>query len=144
MNFETGKVLIVYDDLSDVCAFNKMLREGGVQDVQAVETAYEASKYMVGLFPFEQRSLPDLILVDSSMPGQSGFHFISSLKGNPLYRNIPLVAFSHTTEPSAKDQALKAGANAYYEKTMGAEELQALVENLLSLNVPPESVVLQD
>lgn len=143
MNPHPRKVLIVDDDSSDVFLLNKMLHKCGVQDVESVGTAYDASKYMVGLYPFGRRPLPNLIFVDLKMAGMSGFHFISTMKGNPLYQNIPLVALSGSSDPADKAKALKSGANAYYEKTLGADQLQATVKGALSLDEPAEDLVLQ-
>ncbi|MEO5803812.1 MAG: response regulator [Verrucomicrobiota bacterium] len=143
MKSHPRKVLIVDDDQSDVFLLNKMLRKCGVLEVESVGTTYEASKYMVGLCPFGRRQLPNLIFVGLRMAGMSGFHFISAIKKNPLYSAIPLVALSGSTDPSDKDNALKSGADAYYEKVLGADKLQSTVEKALRLDDLSEDLVLQ-
>ena len=143
MTSHPRKVLIVDDDMSDTYLLNRMLRKCGVSDVESVETTYEASKYMVGLRPFEFRHLPNLIFVDLSMSGMSGLQFISSIKGNPLYRNIIMVALSGSSDPSDKTKAMKSGANAYYEKALGTDTLQCTVKDALGLAATTENMVLQ-
>lgn len=128
------KVLIVDDDSSDIFFLNRMLHKCGVEDVESVESAYDASKYLVGLLPFARRCLPNLIFVDLNMGGMSGLRFISSLKNNPLYKDIPLVALSGSSDPKDKENAMKSGANAFYEKTVETRDLKDTVEGALTLD----------
>ena len=128
------KVLIVDDDLADVYVLQRTLRHCGVRDVQSVVTAEEASQYVAGLAPFENRSLPDLIFADLKMGGVDGVQFITWLKRNPLFGKIPVVVFSGSSDPSDKDKAIQSGAKAFYKKTAQADQLKAIVETALNFN----------
>lgn len=143
MTSHPRKVLIVDDDMSDTYLLNRMLHKCGVTDVESVETTYDASKYMVGLRPFGSRCLPNLIFVDLSMAGMSGLQFISSIKGNPLYRDIILVALSGSSNPLDRDKAMESGANAFYEKALGTDTLHCTVKEALGLAATTENMVLQ-
>ncbi|MBR1570871.1 MAG: response regulator [Bacteroidales bacterium] len=78
------------------------------------------------------QQIPDIILSDIMMNGQTGLDFCDFLKGELQYCHIPVVLL--TAKDSVKDQivGLKAGADAYVTKPFNAEYLLSLMENLLT------------
>jgi CheY-like chemotaxis protein len=127
------KVLIVDDDLADTLMLQEMLQKFGVQSINSLVTGEEATRYINGSPPFQNRKLPDLIFVDLKMVGINGFQLISWIKANPLCGAIPLVVFSASDDPFDKNKALSLGAKAYYQKTSEVEKLKAMVESVLTL-----------
>jgi len=75
--------------------------------------------------------IPDIILSDIMMNGQTGLEFCDFLKGDLQYCHIPVVLL--TAKDSVKDQidGLNAGADAYVTKPFNAEYLISLMDNLL-------------
>lgn len=130
---KTIKVLIVDDDSLDIYFLHKTLRRLGIENVESLRTAQDASKYIVGLAPFEDRLLPNVIFIDLKMSGIDGFEFISFVKRNPLFRNIPLVVLSGSTDPRDKAKALDLGASAFFQKTSELNEMKAILEESLHL-----------
>ena len=134
MDSGATKVLIVDDDPADTYMLQEMLHKFGVESVHAVVTGDEATKYILGLPPFYDRQLPDLIFVDLNLVGISGFQLIAWIKAQPLFSDIPLVVFSGSTDPFDEERALLLGAKAYYRKTGETDRLTAMVENVLILD----------
>ncbi|MEO6034824.1 MAG: response regulator [Verrucomicrobiota bacterium] len=126
------KVLIVDDDLADVYLLEKTLRQPGVLNLDCVMSADHASRY-ISTLSLQNRLLRDLIFVDLKMAGSDGFQLISWFKGEPTYCDIPLVVFSNSTDPADKEKALALGARAFFQKTLEADKLKAIVENVLPL-----------
>ena len=54
--------------------------------------------------------LPDLIVMDLSMPDGTGAEAIVSLKSDPLTRDIPIIVLTALHEGRILDRALNAGA----------------------------------
>ena len=75
--------------------------------------------------------IPDIILSDVMMNGQTGLDFCAFLKGELQYCHIPVVIL--TAKDNIRDQidGLNAGADAYVIKPFHAEYLISLIENLL-------------
>jgi PleD family two-component response regulator len=74
---------------------------------------------------------PDLIILDSMMPGLDGLEVCRRLKGDPFTHHIPILLFTtHNTVPD-KVNSLRTGADAYLGKPFTPEELIAEVEALL-------------
>lgn len=58
----------------------------------------------------------DVILTDIEMPEMSGFEFLSQMKDNELYANIPIVIMSSLGEENQKRKAHSLGAEKYVVK----------------------------
>lgn len=76
---------------------------------------------------------PDAIITDLHLPNEDGKTFISYLKNNPLYINIPLLVLSGEEKSESKIECLKLGANDYITKPFHPEELQIRIEKQLSI-----------
>ena len=74
----------------------------------------------------------DLILADINMPVMDGLKLVSLVRGNPAYKNIPIIII--TTEGAEEDRkrALSIGANAYLPKPIQTQELLKLVNSYLA------------
>jgi len=74
----------------------------------------------------------DLILADINMPVMDGLKLVSLVRGNPTYKDIPIIII--TTEGAEVDRkrALAIGANAYLPKPIQTQELIKLVNGFIS------------
>ncbi len=74
----------------------------------------------------------DLILADINMPVMDGLKLVSLVRGNPVYKGIPVIIV--TTEGAEEDRkrALSIGANAYLPKPIQTQELIKLVNTYLA------------
>lgn len=74
----------------------------------------------------------DLILADINMPVMDGLKLVSLVRGNPAFKDIPIIII--TTEGAEEDRkrALSIGANAYLPKPIQTQELIKLVKSYLT------------
>lgn len=74
----------------------------------------------------------DLILADINMPVMDGLKLVSLVRGNPSFKDIPIIMV--TTEGAEEDRkrAIAIGANAYLTKPIQTQELLKLVTTFLS------------
>ena len=74
----------------------------------------------------------DLILTDINMPDINGLEFISYLRNNPNYKDIPVFIIS--TEGSAKDieKGKQLGADEYLVKPFSPAILKELIKQYLN------------
>lgn len=80
---------------------------------------------------------PDLIFLDTMMPGMDGFQIAEVLKQDPLTAGIPLVFVSALGTASHKVRGLDLGAEDYMAKPIDPEELKARVRSILRRTRPP-------
>ena len=78
-----------------------------------------------------KHNIPDLILLDLVLPGQSGFKVAQEVKSNPAYKHIPIIAISLKKENIDKYVAVKIGATEYIEKPINFEKLIYTIRDLI-------------
>lgn len=74
----------------------------------------------------------DLILADINMPVMDGLKLVSLVKGNPAYKDIPVIIVTTEGAEEDKKKALAIGANAYLPKPIQTQELIKLVNEFLA------------
>ncbi len=80
-----------------------------------------------------EKQLPDLIMIDLSMPVLDGWGVFQRLKADERTANIPCVAVTAHADTD-RDRALAAGFSAYISKPFRGGELIEIVKSL----VPPD------
>jgi class 3 adenylate cyclase len=70
-----------------------------------------------------QTQLPDLILLDVSMPGMSGFEVCGLLKSSERTMKIPVIMLTALSDVENRVQGLKLGADDYVAKPFNPREL---------------------
>ncbi len=76
--------------------------------------------------------LPDLVILDISMPGKDGFEVARELHGNPKTKGVKCMFVTGHREPTQIKQAKEAGGIAYLEKPVKTSSLLWMVKTLLA------------
>ena len=63
-----------------------------------------------------QRELPNLVLMDVTMPGTSGWNAVRTLKEDPDTRHIPIIVVTGLASTWDRDASLAAGCDEYLAK----------------------------
>ncbi|SQH78218.1 Response regulator CheB (Receptor modification enzyme, protein-glutamate methylesterase) [Shewanella benthica] len=119
---ERAKILIIDDD--PVCSGVLLAMLG---DDYQVTTANSGS----GGIDILNSMLPDLILLDITMPEVNGYQVLRFLKADSSRANIPVVVISTLVDSSDRDFALKLGANDYVNKPIMPDVIQKMVDQYL-------------
>ena len=116
------RTILVDDYPPLLAALATLLRTyGGVEIVGRANTGSDGLKLAA-------EQVPDLVLVDFSMPDMDGVAVTRKLKAGP---NPPkVVVMSFHAEPEYRDMAMHAGADAYLVKTDLYHELMPLLERI--------------
>ena len=124
----TGKGYILAVD--DTPASLKLL-----SDILKAE-GYEVRSAISGELALHAASVqpPELILLDISMPGMSGFEVCQQLKKQPQTRDVPVIFVSAMSETLEKLKGFELGAVDYVTKPYQREELMARVHTHLELH----------
>jgi len=73
----------------------------------------------------------DLVLLDWNMPEMNGYDVLVEIKGNELYRHIPVMMVTTEGQQSSIVAAVRAGAANYLTKPFTVEDLAArIVESI--------------
>jgi two-component system phosphate regulon response regulator PhoB len=80
--------------------------------------------------------LPDLMLVDWMLPGQSGINLVRSLRSQPRTRDLPIIMLTARSEQHDKVLGLESGADDYMTKPFSPRELLARIQALMRRRSP--------
>lgn len=81
-----------------------------------------------------ERNIPDLVLLDITMPEMDGFEVCRRLKEHPQLRDIPVLFISAISDPQEKVKAFSCGGRDFITKPFHAEEVRSRVETHLELH----------
>jgi len=118
-----GKILLVEDAPLAVAAVKKELDFLGYDCLVAQDCAEAVEK--------ASEFLPDLIVMDISLPGMRGLEAVSQIRKNPQTQAIPILAATARTMPRHREICLQAGCDAYIAKPFSHRELSACIRKLL-------------
>ncbi len=123
-------VLLVEDDPHDAMLVERSFRRKGLNvSLVVAKDGKEALDYLHEAGEESgARSLPRFILLDLKLPRMDGFEFLKEVKGNPLFKKIPVVVLTSSHELEDVDRAYDLGANAYLVKPLRFEEFMEAME----------------
>jgi DNA-binding response OmpR family regulator len=90
----------------------------------------EAADGLAGL-ELARLGKPDLILLDSVLPGLDGWQVAHELLNDPLTCEIPIVFLSAHADSSTRDRAIRLGALDYITKPFDPLALPVRIEEIL-------------
>ena len=102
------RVLVVEDEKDNMDLFVQILHFHGCEVLKAVD-GREAINVT-------QEQVPDLILMDLSLPALDGWEATRALKGIPELAHIPVVALTAHAMVGDRKRALEAGCDGYISK----------------------------
>lgn len=81
------------------------------------------------------QELPDLILMDQSLPGIDGWEAARQIKASPVTRHIPVIALTANAMSGDREKALAAGCDDFDTKPI---DIERLVEKIRAHVKPSE------
>lgn len=128
------QVLIVDDDADDrEIIRDAFMNADGQYEYVFIENGDKLIEY---LYNCADDEFPALILLDLNMPGKDGREALREIKGNQMYRPIPIVIF--TTSSSERDRQISygLGANCFVTKPDTFNKLVELTSSMARLWLP--------
>jgi two-component system, OmpR family, phosphate regulon response regulator PhoB len=124
------RVLIVEDEpaIAELIAVN--LRHNGFQPTW-VEEGVAAQRELDAV-------LPDVILLDWMLPGQSGVSLARKWRADPRTKAVPIILLTARGDEPDKVAGLDAGADDYITKPFSTQELMARIRSVLRRRAPEQ------
>jgi diguanylate cyclase (GGDEF)-like protein len=119
----TARILVTDDEAVNVQLLVRYLSKNDYQASGA--TSGEAALAAI------QTGIPDLMLLDISMPGMSGLDLCRHLRGNFQTRSIPILLVTARSSLQDRIEGFRSGADDYVLKPFDLEEIKARVEGAL-------------
>lgn len=127
-------VLYVEDDENDVFLLQYGFRKAQVsQPLKVVADGREAVDYLSGAGCYVQRDqhpLPCLLLLDLNLPLLSGMEVLQWVRGQEVFRDLPVVVLTSSAHPRDQERARELGAAEYLLKPADPQQFVELAEAL--------------
>lgn len=118
------KTLALVEDNKD----NRLLIQAFLAEKYAIVEYENGPSALEGI----AASVPDLVLLDISLPGMDGLEILRRLRAEERFRNLPVVALTAHAMTGDRERFLSAGFNDYIAKPIVDEGLlHAAIESLL-------------
>ncbi|AZM96033.1 response regulator transcription factor [Vreelandella venusta] len=121
-----AKVLVVDDEPNIVLSLEFLMEQAGFQ----VVTAYDGEAALERI----NDSAPDLLLLDISLPGISGFDVLEHLRRSEATSQLPVIMLTAHGRDIEREKGLALGADDYITKPFSTQSLIEKVKSLLSGN----------
>ncbi len=122
----SNDILIVDDNINNLKLLRSILTERGYR----IRLATSGEMALTSV----TSDIPDLILLDITMPGIDGFEVCEKIKSNPLSKAIPIIFLSALKEEFDIVRGFALGAIDFVTKPFNAEVLLARVNTHLTIN----------
>ena len=128
---KTARVLVVEDEsaIAELIAIN--LRHNGMLPMLAAD-GVAAQKHI-------DEVLPDVILLDWMLPGQSGIELARRWRADPRTKTTPILMLTARGDEPDKIAGLDAGADDYITKPFSTQELLARIRAVLRRRAPEQA-----
>lgn len=117
------KILVVDDEVAIVKVLKDRLEIEGYE----VLTAYDGAQGV----EIAQKELPDLIILDITMPNMDGLTAARLLRNQPETSQIPIVMLTAHGQESDEKAGYQAGAIRYFTKPFSTRQLMREIKSLL-------------
>jgi two-component system cell cycle response regulator DivK len=124
---EPKRILIVEDDHSMVDVLLNLL-----ELILGQEEIHVARDGFAGVQKAHECD-PELILMDLNLPKMNGWDATRSLKSDPRFQTVPILAITADTMRGDRERALKAGCNDYFAKPIEVDEFIHFMRPYLSV-----------
>ncbi|GAA0682148.1 hypothetical protein GCM10009104_03690 [Marinobacterium maritimum] len=117
-------VLVVDDEPNILLSLEFLMQQAGFSVATAPDA--EQALELIG------ERCPDLLLLDISLPGMSGFDLLERLRAAEATRDLPVVMLTAHGREVEKEKGMALGANDYVTKPFSTRELVSRVQALLA------------
>jgi len=119
----THEVLVVDDEQSIALALEFLMKQAGY----TVRTAVDGQQALDAV----AQSVPDLILLDVTMPKLDGYLVCEALRANDAWKHIRVLMLTAKGRDIEREKGLAAGADDYITKPFATQDVVAKVKGLL-------------
>jgi CheY-like chemotaxis protein len=126
-----AEILLVEDNRGDVLLASRAFRDGQIENhLNVAGTAEEALAILKRQGEYAGRRLPDIILLDLSLPKMSGRDFLEIIKADERLRQIPVVVLSSSGAEQDIVRSYDLQASAYVIKPIDLDKFHDVVATI--------------
>ncbi len=122
-------ILLVEDNPGDVRLTKEALKESKVRNnLAVVDDGVEALAFLRRQGKYASAAVPDIILLDLTLPRKDGREVLGEIKADPILRHIPVVILTSSKAEQDIVRAYNLHANCYITKPVDLEQFITVVK----------------
>ena len=139
-----ARVLLVEDNHGDAVLTRRAFRRATLpNDITVAETGEQGLSILRGEGEHAGAPRPDIILLDLNLPYMHGQEFLSTVKGDPDLRRIPVIVLSSSSADSDVTACYDRHANGYITKPVTTDTYDDIVAKIEAywfglMQLPPD------
>lgn len=119
-NLDKKTILIVDDDMRNTFALSRVLKQKGMDVLMAGNGKH-------AIETLEEHNEIDAVLMDIMMPVMDGYEAMETIRKNPDYQKLPIIALTAKAMQGDKDKCLQSGASDFITKPLDPEQLLTML-----------------
>ncbi|MFK7815398.1 MAG: response regulator [Gammaproteobacteria bacterium] len=127
----TAEILLIEDNVGDVLLTKEAFRSTHFKyNLRVAKDGDEALRMLSQQGQYNASPLPDLILLDLSLPKIDGREVLESIKNNSTLKAIPVIILSGSAAESDMTSSYDLHANSYVVKPDNFEDFKEIVASI--------------
>ncbi|MFC3282592.1 response regulator transcription factor [Litchfieldella rifensis] len=118
-----ARVLVVDDEPNIVLSLEFLMQQAGFEVITAGDGEQALARVA--------EHAPDLVLLDISLPGISGFDVLEQLRSDPSHARLPIIMLTAHGREVEREKGMALGADDYVTKPFSTQALVDKVQALL-------------
>lgn len=138
-------ILVVESNPAEARLIAEGFRDAGhAHKIAQLHNGEDALSYLLREPPYQESALPDLILLDLSLPRKSGFELLEEIRRSETLKRIPVIILSGSADPTDLKRAYELQANCYIRKPNDLDELLSVIKTCYrfwgrTVHLPPKT-----
>jgi CheY-like chemotaxis protein len=132
---ENGVIFLLENSTDYLFSLDQAFRGASLTNpIRVARYGNEAILYLKGVGIYHDRlhyPLPDVIVIDLSLPDGSALSVVGWIRRQPQFKNLPLVLLVHPTQQRLMNEVFSRDTNAYF---VSRDDYDGLVQLLRDLN----------
>ncbi|MEM6473949.1 MAG: response regulator [Planctomycetota bacterium] len=125
------EILLVEDSATDAELTIEALSDGRIKNhITHVKNGEEAMDYMLGKGTNENRTRPDLVLLDLNMPRMDGREVLKAMRADEDLKVIPVVVLTTSSHDKDVLESYGLSANAYIVKPVDLPQFFKVIQQI--------------
>jgi CheY-like chemotaxis protein len=126
-------ILLLEDEPADAYLVKMALKENKIlANLHHVVDGCEGLDFLQKVGKYANVPRPDLILLDLNMPRMNGGEFLTAIKSNPMFSDIPVIVLTTSDVESDVVRSYKLGATSFITKPIDMPQFMAAIHQLSS------------
>ncbi|CAG1020513.1 Response regulator rcp1 [Patescibacteria group bacterium] len=125
------EILLLEDEAADAYLIKMAFKEHNVSArLHHVLDGREGLNFLKQLDDYKNAPCPDLIFLDLNMPRMNGYEFLTAIKNDERFKNIPVIVLTTSDVETDVQYSYQLGAASYITKPTGIDQFMTVIHKV--------------